>query len=209
MSDDDKRGRDQISGSHYPVSDELNAYFVAEEQAEYRSEFYEGSPWSMAGGSPGHSLIIANIIGNLYSKLIGDSCNVYDGNLKIFVSEEQAAFYPDVSIVCGDPVLLDKHRHAVLNPSCLIEVLSESTAAFDRGRKFRAYQKIPSLQAYLLVHQQQAQVELFQRANTDSWFSELYRGLEASILIPHIGIELGMQDIYQRVAFDELMPPQQ
>jgi len=207
MSDNDKRGDDQIQGTPYPISQKAEAYLVEEAQAEYRSEFYSGIPHAMAGGSPRHSLIIANIIGSLHAQLGGRGCDVYDGNLKIYIQEEDAVFYPDVSLVCGEPELLDAGSHAILNPSCVFEVLSESTAVFDKGRKFLAYQRISSLQTYVLVHQQCPKIEIFKRLGGGHWSQDFLDDLEQGYIRIDGGVSLALSDIYRRVKFGELGHP--
>jgi Uma2 family endonuclease len=110
-------------------------------------------------------------------------------------------------VVCDEPEYHDFHRDILLNPTAIFEVLSETTEAFDRGDKFHRYQDWnPSLQDYVLVSQNQPQVELFSRKADKSWFNQRVTGLDATILIPSIGCTLKLADIYMGIVFPEYTP---
>src|SRR5919206_4091804 len=144
-------------------------YLAIERKAEYKSEYFDGVVYAMAGGSERHNLIAANIIIALGVQLRDRPCRVYPSDLKVRVPNSRKFFYPDVSVVCGETQFADEERDVVLNPIVVVEVLSESTAAFDRGKKFQSYQQIESLQEYLLVSQDEFVVEHFLRQE-GGWF---------------------------------------
>src|SRR5688500_8891652 len=119
-------------------------YLRLERDASEKHEFYRGEVFAMSGGSHQHSLVIANVIGEVRNRLKGSTCRIYDSNLRIRIPRTTLYTYPDASVVCGPPLFdpLDTQRHTVLNPTLLIEVLSPSTEAWDRAGKFESYTKI-------------------------------------------------------------------
>jgi len=152
----------------------------------------------MAGGSERHNLIAGNLIAELNLQLRKVPCRVYPSGLKVRVPNSQRFFYPDVSIVCGETQFADDERDVVLNPVVVVEVLSESTAAFDRGKKFQSYQQIESLQEYLLVSQDEYVVEHYLRQEDRHWLYLKVSGLEEAIALPTIKCQLAMRDIYSK-----------
>jgi Uma2 family endonuclease len=119
-------------------------YLEIERQAELKSEYYEGEIFAMSGGSPEHSLIAANVISDLHSQLRGKPCRVYTSDLRVHASEALYT-YPDVTVVCGALQFSDEHRDSVTNPTLIIEVLSPTTEAWDRGGKFEQYRQREAL----------------------------------------------------------------
>src|SRR5687767_9181785 len=136
-------------------------YLRLERDASEKHEFYRGEIFAMSGGSPQHSLIISNINREVGNRLKSSPCRVYDSNLRIRIPRTTLYTYPDVSVIYGplqfDP--LDTQRHTVLNPTLIVEVLSPSTEAWDRGGKLENYIQIESLREYLLVSSLTARVE--------------------------------------------------
>src|SRR5437868_6630843 len=124
-------------------------YLAMERAAEFKSEFLDGVMYAMSGGSLQHSALQRNIISQLDAKLQGSQCQVYTSDLRVRVSGRMYA-YPDISVVCGKPVLADSQKDVLLNPIVIIEVLSPSTEHYDRGVKFHLYRTIESLQEYIL-----------------------------------------------------------
>ncbi len=121
-------------------------YLALERQAEYKSEYVDGVMYAMAGGSERINLISANIIIAIGVQIRNRPCRVYPSDLKVRVPNSKRFFYPDVSVVCGEIEFADDERDVILNPTLVVEVLSESTAAYDRGKKFLSYQQIDSFQ---------------------------------------------------------------
>jgi Uma2 family endonuclease len=120
-------------------------YLELERAAEFKSEYYDGEMFAMAGGRAGHNLIIGNVIGSLYQQFRSQPCRVYPSDMRTRVGSNRRYAYPDVVVVCGEPVYLDEVQDALLNPTLSVEVLSPSTEKFDRGRKLAYYRSIESL----------------------------------------------------------------
>jgi Uma2 family endonuclease len=173
-------------------------YLVIERQAEYKSEYVDGVLYAMAGGSERHNLIAANTIISIGVQLRNRPCRVYPSDLKVRVPNSKRFFYPDVSVVCGEISFADDEKDVILNPILIVEVLSESTAAYDRGKKFLSYQQIDALQEYLLISQDEVIVEHYVRQNNDTWLYRKAVGLEETILLPSIECEVTLKDIYDK-----------
>jgi Uma2 family endonuclease len=182
-------------------------YLARERVADFRSEYYRGEMFAMAGASPQHSLICANMIRQLGNALEGRPCAVYTSDLRVRVSVTGLYTYPDVSVVCGPLEFDDKHRDTVLNPTLIVEVLSEGTEAYDRGKKFRHYQRLASLREYVLVSQDQPQVERFMRNPDDTWTLTTVSGLDQSLELPSIGVTLSLAAVYGKVDFTSVSAP--
>src|ERR1700694_4022877 len=153
-------------------------YLTLERKAEFKSEYMDGVVYAMASASKRHNLIVANIIITIGAQLKGRPRRVCPSDLKVRVPNPKRYFYPDVSVVCGDDEFADDEQDIILNPTLIVEVLSESTAAFDRGKKFLSYQQIESLQQYLLVSQDEVLVEGYARQGSDGWLYTKVTGLE-------------------------------
>jgi Uma2 family endonuclease len=173
-------------------------YLALERKAEYKSEYIDGTVYSMAGSSERHNLITGNLITELNIQLRQIPCRVYPSDLKVRIPNSKRFFYPAVSVVCGETEFADNERDIILNPVLIVEVLSESTAAFDRGKKFQSYQQIESLKEYLLVAQDEYLVEHFLRQEKEHWLYTKLSGLEASVTLPTIKCELALSEIYNK-----------
>ena len=126
-------------------------YLTLERSAEFKSEYFEGEVFAMAGGTRWHSLIGGNLVAELRDRLKGRPCVTYNAELRVKVEATGLQTYPDASVVCGPQRFLDAQEDTLLNPMLVAEVLSDSTEAYDRGRKFAHYRTIESLQEYVLV----------------------------------------------------------
>jgi Uma2 family endonuclease len=174
-------------------------YLAVERQAGGKSEYVDGVMYAMAGGSERHNLIAGNLVTGLNVQLRQAPCRVYPSDLKVRVPDSKRFFYPDVSVVCGEVQFADDARDVVLNPALVVEVLSDSTAAFDRGKKFQSYQQIESLQEYLLVSQDEYVVEHYLRQGDDRWLYTRVGGLGEAIILPTLKCRLALGDIYGKV----------
>lgn len=179
-------------------------YLRRERDATERHQFYHGEIFAMAGGSAQHSLIIANVSREVGNHLKSKPCRLYESNLRIRVPRTTLYTYPDASIICGplqfDP--LDLKNETVLNPRLLIEVLSPSTEAYDRGGKFENYQQIESLQEYVLVSSELARVETFFRQNDGTWLYTSTTVPNAAVRLRSLDIELPLSEIYSGITFE-------
>jgi Uma2 family endonuclease len=187
----------------------LEEYFRLDEASETRNEYFAGEMFAMAGGSPEHSAISANLIGELRNRLKKRPCTVYESNLRVSVSKTGLYTYPDASVICGGIELdeRDTTGKTALNPTLLVEVLSASTEAYDRGKKFDHYSQIPSLRDLLLVSQDEPLVERFSRNRDDTWTRSVARGLGASLELPSIGVTLPLTEVYDKVNFPAVPTP--
>lgn len=144
-------------------------YLAADAESEGRIELEDGTLFAMGGGTPDHALLAANWIGELHAALRGRPCRPYSSDLRIRVAAADAAFYPDVSVICGDVRAAEDDPHAATNPTVVVEVLSPSTQARDRGSKWAAYRHLRSLRHYVLVHAALESVEVFDRNDDGTW----------------------------------------
>ncbi len=178
-------------------------YLKIERAAEFRHEYINGEMFAMSGGSPQHSLIKMNVGGELRDKLKGRPCTAFDSDLRIQISATGVYTYPDISVVCGELEFDDDQHDTVLNPTLLVEVLSDSTEAYDRGKKFEHYRRIASLREYVLISQKSPIIERYLRNPDETWTLTAVIGLDASIHLPTIDVTLSLAEVYDRVAFDD------
>jgi Uma2 family endonuclease len=174
-------------------------YLEIERAAEFKSEFYEGEMFAMAGGSPVHSFLASNLIRELGGHLKGRPYAVFNSDLRIKIEATGLLTYPDVSVICGPGKSVPGANDTLTNPVLLVAVLSESTEAYDRGKKFEQYRQIPSLREYLLVSQKEPHAELFFRQE-NQWGLREASGLEATIGLPELAVTLALSEIYANVA---------
>ena len=174
-------------------------YLAIERKAETRSEFFDGEMFAMSRANRGHNLISGNMGGALNGQLKDRPYEVYLTDMRVRVPSGLYT-YPDVVVVCGDPKFEDDSVDILLNPLVLIEVLSESTADYDRGTKFKHYRQIPSLREYVLVDQAAAQIEhcIFAR---DKWELTELAGLDKILTLDSIGCEIPLSEVYRKVTF--------
>jgi Uma2 family endonuclease len=185
-------------------------YLTLERAAEYRSEFYDGEIYAMAGESVSHGIISSNLVRYLGNQLDGKPCFAFSKDIKVRsgmlppsrFSVKGFYSYPDIVVACHEWQFHDQYRDVLLNPTVIIEVLSPSTEAFDRGDKAWRYRNhLPSLTDYLLVAQDEAFVDHFHKDPDGRWFVTSYRGLDAVIHLASIDCALRLADIYNRIDF--------
>jgi Uma2 family endonuclease len=176
-------------------------YLRLERQAETKSEYFEGEIFAMAGGTRVHSLIATNLLRELSSGLKSTDCVTYNADLRVKVEATGLLTYPDVSVVCGEHRFLDETEDTILNPTIIIEVLSDSTEAFDRGKKFEHYRQIPTCREYLLVSQKEPRIEQFIRQDSGGWTLKEASGLGAEIKLPALGVTVRLAEVFAKVQF--------
>ena len=167
-----------------------------------RSEFVAGEVFAMTGATEGHNLIVANVIRELGNAFKGKPCRVYPSDLKVRIEADDVGTYPDVMVVCGERLFYDDRRDVITNPSLIVEVLSNSSEAYDRGDKFRHYRTLTSLQAYLLISQDRVQAELFVRQPDGSWNLSAFTDATDRIPLAAVDAELLLGEAYDKVALD-------
>lgn len=178
-------------------------YLAHERKAEYKSEYINGQILAMSGASREHNLISGNIFAGIHSQLRGGPCEVYMGDMRVKVSPAGMYTYPDVVAVCGERSFEDEEIDTLTNPTVVVEVLSPSTEAYDRGVKFAHYRKLASLQEYVLVAQDEVRVEHFARHSGPGgqWMLTGMDDLDGTLHLASIGCDLPLRDIYDRVEF--------
>lgn len=184
------------------ISPTVANYLAAEELATEKHEFFEGRIEAMAGGTFEHSAITLNIGAELRNALKGKPCRAADSNMRIGTISGSDFVYPDVLVVCGPLVFhpADTRRGTLLNPRLVVEVLSDSTEAYNRGRKFEFYRSIETFEEYVLVSQSALLVETFFRTG-GSWAIASFRGQEAIVRLRSLELSIAMKDIYDGVTF--------
>src|SRR5262245_18786350 len=181
-----------VANTSHRLSEE--EYLTRERAAPFKSEFFDGEMLAMAGGSPMHSLIAANLIGELRTKLKGRPCRPFTSDLRLKVETTGLFTYPDVSVICGPLQFAAGTEDTVANSTLIIEVLSDSTEAYDRGEKFQHYRQIPSLKEYLLASQRLPRLEHFLRRPNEEWAMRTFEAKDASLALPSLEIALELNE---------------
>lgn len=174
-------------------------YLAIERASEYRHEYYQGEITDMAGASREHNLIVGTIYARLYMHLLGRHCEIYVNDMRVKVTAAGLYTYPDIVAVAGKPQFEDNEIDTLLNPTVIIEVLSDSTEEYDRGKKFARYRKLNSLTDYLLIDQDRMHVEQFTRQQNDTWLFSEAEQPTAVIRLASIDSELQLATIYEKV----------
>jgi Uma2 family endonuclease len=186
----------------------IQEYLERELKAMDRHEYLDGQIVTKPGESDVHSFIVVNIVSELGRALRGQPCSVAEGNLRVRTHGARYV-YPDASVICGereyDPA--DPNQHTVLNPRVIVEVLSPTTEAYDRGDKFEYYQGIKSLEEYVLIAQDRPAVQSFLRQADGTWSLMGFNGVDATLRLRSLAIAIPFAEIYYRIAFPE-RPPQ-
>lgn len=174
-------------------------YLAIERQAEFKSEYFQGEMFAMAGAVEAHNLIAGNLFAALHQQFRSRACRAYSNDMRVRVAKTGLYTYPDVVAVCREPVFLDERRDTLINPSVLAEVLSASTEAYDRGKKFDHYQSIDSLKEYLLVSSDRVHADLFTRQSDGRWILSKANALEDWIDLASLECRLSLADLYAKV----------
>ncbi|MBX2998601.1 MAG: Uma2 family endonuclease [Caldilineaceae bacterium] len=175
-------------------------YLAREAMAEARSEYSDGNTYAMVGASRAHNLITLNTASELHSLLRGRPCETYMSDMRVKVSQTRLYAYPDVVVVCGAPRFEQDQGENLLNPTVLIEVLSPSTEAYDRGGKFAHYRRLDSLREYILIAQDHVHVEHYERRG-QQWLLTEFSALDDSLSLPVLECQIALREIYARVGF--------
>lgn len=172
-------------------------YLAFERASDVRHEFLSGRIYSMAGASREHNLITGNVAGEIRAQLKGKPCETYSNDMRVRVPGTGLYTYPDVVVVCGEPVFIDDHNDTLVNPTLIVEVLSSTTEAYDRGEKFRDYRSIKSFSEYVLIAQNKMAVDHFVKQK-NIW---TIREVEQEIKLVSFSCILTLAEIYDRVEF--------
>lgn len=185
-----------------PVS-KLSAeeYLEMDRAAELKSELHDGQVFPMVAVSFRHARIASGMSSAIRTRIRGKDCSEAIAPIRVRVSPSQFC-YPDIVVVCGEAQLTDENVDTLVNPKVVVEVLSPSTEDYDYGGKFVLYRKLESLVEYLLVAQSEPKVEIFRKQSHSSWHLDTVCGLDASIQIGALGIEIPLAEIYEGIKFD-------
>lgn len=183
-------------------------YLRAEREANVRHELINGRVVAMAGATKEHVAIVANLVVELSVGLRPQGCRPYPTDLRVRVRETDLYTYPDISVICGKGTFDEDDVDVLLDPVGIVEVLSKSTEAYDRGAKFAHYRRIPELHTYVLVSSTSPLVDVFERQDDGAWSLVSYEGLDGTIRLGHLNVEVVMRDVYRDVDFegDDLAP---
>ncbi|MCB1190085.1 MAG: Uma2 family endonuclease [Leptospiraceae bacterium] len=176
-------------------------YIALEENSKYKNEYFNGQIYAMAGASENHNIIATNILSELRFQLKKKDCIVYGSDMRVKVKKTGLYTYPDISIACGDRKFSGEKPDTLLNPIVIIEILSDSTEAFDRGGKFAHYRQLDSLYEYILVSQTEKKIEKFLRNHTGKWelTETTMEALEMELL--SVDCKLLIEEVYEKTDF--------
>jgi len=177
-------------------------YLELERQAEIRSEYYDGEMFAMSGAMLEHITIVANITRELGTQFMDRPCGVYPVDLRTKVTATGLYTYPDIVVLCGEPEFEDEHMDTLINPQVIIEVLSQSTESYDRGKKFAHYRTIDTLREYFLVTQTEYRIERFSRQDDQNWLYSECTDRDGSIELTTVAARLFLSRVYHKVDFE-------
>ncbi len=176
-------------------------YLEFERKSEERHEYFDGAIFAMSGARRNHNKVATNISGLIWQHLKGVDCESYSNDMRVFVPKTGLYTYPDVVVVCGEPQFQDKVFDTLLNPTLLIEVLSESTESYDRGKKFQHYRSIESLREYVLISQDEARIEKYVKSGDGFWVLSEAVGLDSEIEFSSIECRVALDEVYDKIDF--------
>jgi Uma2 family endonuclease len=175
-------------------------YLAIEREAPFKSEYHGGEMLAMAGAREGHNLVSTNTVRELSVQLRSRPCRVYGSDMRVGIGRDEYV-YPDVSGVCDAPSFLDLTRDTLVNPNLIVEVLSPTTEAYDRGRKFELYQSIPSFTEYLLLASDRVHADLYVRQPSGLWLRSSFGAPEDTLTLESVNCRLKLADLYEKVEF--------
>ena len=175
----------------------IAAYFDLLEQSDERLEYHNGEIVMMAGGTINHGILGSNANTAISNALSGRNCTYINGDVLIYVEKTNSLVFPDGMVICGEIQAHEKHKHAIINPKLVIEVLSKSTQGYDRGDKFHKYCSLDSFCEYVLIDQYQPVIDTLFRAEKGLWQMRTTIGLEQSIYLHSIDATIQLEDIYR------------
>ncbi len=177
-------------------------YLALERKSATRNEYYNGEIFAIAGASREHNLIAGNVNAEIRNQILDRPCESYPSDMRVYIEATGLYTYPDVTVVCGEPRFQGSEVDTLLNPTVIIEVLSPTTEAYDRGVKFRHYRRIGSLREFVLVSQDRMMVERYTRQGND-WVLSDMTDAEQILKLESIGCQIPLGRIYAKVKFPE------
>ena len=181
----------------------LNEYLTREARSMHKHEFYNGKIVRMADAKARHNQIAANLTGALKYTLrpLPRKFIVYNSDQKVYIESENVGVYPDALVVCEEPQFWQGREDLIVNPLLIVEVLSRSTASFDKSGKFLLYEQLPSFQEYVLVEQNYPRVESWFRLTEHSWDKTVQNEIDAFIELRSVGVSIPLAEVYEHIAF--------
>ena len=182
----------------------LEEYLELDHQSEEKIEFWDGHIFTLAGASTSHNRIQRNTMFALQLKLRGRRCEVFPSDMRVNVPAYPPYRYPDLTALCGQPVIATVGKQDLLvNPQLIVEILSDSTAEFDRCYKFTYYKSIESFTEYILIAQDRPHVSQFVKQGENDWLNHEFNDLEDKFYLTSLDCELDLLELYQDVEFPE------
>jgi Uma2 family endonuclease len=175
----------------------IEEYLEMENASMEKHEYYKGEIFAMSGAKVPHNTIVGNFFIALGQKLKGKSCKPYGSDQRIHIQSNTLFTYPDISIICGEIITLNNDDYNVLNPTVIVEVLSNSTKNYDRGEKFKLYRDIPTLREYILVDSETIHIEVFRLNENNHWELEEYDAAENFLSVKAIDEKIALSEIYE------------
>lgn len=182
------------------------AYLALERHSEIRHEYVDGEIFAMAGAGRAHNQISANIVRVLGNQLLDKPCSVFSSDMKVGIQEIRKYTYPDIVVACENEEFEDDNHDVLLNPVVIMEILSDSTEAYDRGDKFAHYRLLRSVAEYILVSQYVCRIEKFIRREDGTWLYSNYQAMDQVVKIESIDCELPLSEVYRKVNFPVRRP---
>lgn len=186
-----------VAEKRFPTDQE---YLKWEREADFKSEYLRGEIYAMSGAALNHNIIASNLTREIGNLLKARPCQVLGSDMKVKIDAADAYFYPDLSGLCGEFEFHDDRQDAYKNPQFVIEILSDSTESYDRGKKFFAYQMLPSLIEYVLVSQKMMAVEIY-RKNGEHWIYQLLHNHDAILQLESVDCKIPFAEIYRNIPF--------
>ena len=177
-------------------------YLALEEQAIDKNEYRQGQIFAMESATLNHNRIAGNICFAMRRRLAGKGCETFIGDVRLSIDRKKMYTYPDVMVVCGEPKFVEERNDTIVNPKVVLEVLSKSTAAYDRSDKFQAYWSLESFEEYVLIDQYRVHVEYFRRQSGKMWELNVFTNIEDVLSLKSIEAEIPLREIYQNVVWD-------
>lgn len=177
-------------------------YLAMEEAAEYRSEYYQGEIFAMAGTTANHNIVVSNLNAKTFLAFAGKDCVAYMIDVRLWIKANGLFTYPDLMVVCGKSEFYENRKDTITNPVLIVEVLSDSTKDYDRGTKFMLYRSIPTLREYIIIHQKQIHVEQFSLDEEGRWFLREYNDPNAILRCASVDFQIPLHEIYTKIEFE-------
>jgi Uma2 family endonuclease len=178
-------------------------YLISERASPEKHEYYNGEVYAMSGASHEHNFIAYNLNRVIAPFVHGKGCKFFGSDFRVHIPSNTLYTYPDFTIVCGDNLSQLLHTDNLAAPSVIIEILSKSTADYDRGTKFSFYREIVTLKEYILIDSTKISVEMFSKQNDGKWLLSEYKNMTDSFYIATIGLTLLLKEVYEDVIIDD------